>query len=288
MSNARGTTPLAFAATKNFADIAEELVAGGALVDKKSENLTPLLWAVIGGNVAMVDFLAAHGASLKAGRSGGASPLTVALRTRRIEVVQALLRHGADPNERDTDGQTPIEYAIAQNLGEIIHILKNAADRELGPTADGPRKTASSPSQTIGNALPVPDGRVGIVVDSRADGSLVVKQVIAGFPAAAAGISAGDALLLEDRRSFPSAVSPYAQAAARIVGLPGTALDLTLQRGDAAPSDYHLLLARPLPVSRRRPPGRPRLRTPLPPPRSSRTSIRPPNAPPRIKTTSRS
>ncbi len=77
-------------------------------------------------------------------------------------------------------------------------------------------------------------GGVGMVLDGRA-GKVVIARVIAGGPAARAGVLAGDQLIAVDGWQIPTK-TPTGKVALRVRGRVGTSMSLTVRRkGVAAP-----------------------------------------------------
>jgi hypothetical protein len=217
--------------------------------------LSPLHKAAGEGNVGEIRKLISAGAdpNVVNDRADRYTPLLAAVENGQTASVLALLEAGADPLFVTSWG-TARQNALKLGRSEIARILKDAEDRKLGisPPYEGGhyglgnsitgQLLKNAEGQNSGGAPPDTGGRIGLEVAARKeDGQFVVHQVLPGSPAAAAGISAGDVILVIDGHSAGNLTA--AQVVAHVRGVPGTALDITLQRGDAAPSDYHLVRA---------------------------------------------
>lgn len=80
-------------------------------------NATPLLNAIIGGSLDLVQFLIKQGAD-RTEIDASETPLMEAASMGHPEVVRLLLEHGADATMRDTiHGRTPLETAAYMSKG---------------------------------------------------------------------------------------------------------------------------------------------------------------------------
>jgi cytohesin len=86
-------TPLHFAVEANGPELAQALIAAGAVVDARSVvGQTPLWWACNNGNTA---------------------------------VVKMLLAAGADPNARSTEGYSPLGRVLRSDT-ELVELMRNS------------------------------------------------------------------------------------------------------------------------------------------------------------------
>jgi len=148
-----GDTALHIAAAAYRADIAEALVAKGAIVGAKNRRGAQPLHSAATGNpkakhwdpdaqVATILYLIDAGADPNAADKNGATPLHRAARTRCAAAISALLAYGADYSRRNKNGSTPLDVtvvnsgrggtgtaaAVGQQL-DIIRILTEAGAR---------------------------------------------------------------------------------------------------------------------------------------------------------------
>ncbi len=117
-----GDTALHFAAAAYRRQMAEQLIAAGALVRAKNRRGTePLHAAAIGSpgsphwdpaaQMATIRCLIMAGADPNAANMDGATPLHMAIRTRSAAAARTLLEHGADPSVRNRNGSTAVDLA---------------------------------------------------------------------------------------------------------------------------------------------------------------------------------
>ncbi len=86
---------------------------------------TPLLWAAMRGNRAIVELLLDHGAAIDSRDDAhGATPLHMGVRGGHRAVTELLLTRGADVKIRDKEGKTPLGWAVAENRRELAGLLR--------------------------------------------------------------------------------------------------------------------------------------------------------------------
>lgn len=91
--NSTGATPLYMAVMKNYQDIATLLLERGATANTADSTIgwTPLHWAAVRGNRAMIDLLISHKAQVSAKDKKGLMASDRALSAKRYEVCLYLL-----------------------------------------------------------------------------------------------------------------------------------------------------------------------------------------------------
>ena len=122
-----GWTPLHLAAHFGHGQVAEALLACGANVHARATNdlaTTPLLWAVMGQEVATVTLLLDHGADVNETTTAGSTPLHKASVLGNAALVRLLLARGANVNARNSGGQTPLTHALFKGHTEIAGLLR--------------------------------------------------------------------------------------------------------------------------------------------------------------------
>jgi peptidoglycan/LPS O-acetylase OafA/YrhL len=77
-----------------------------------SRKITPLHWACLLGDEAIVDALLEHGAKAGQPNPDGNTPLHAAVFLGHDRIVGRLLEKGADPNHRNNDGRPPLSSAF--------------------------------------------------------------------------------------------------------------------------------------------------------------------------------
>jgi Ankyrin repeats (3 copies) len=91
-----------------------------------SSSQTPLMAAVIAGDLRHAAMLLDRHASAEDRDGLGRTPLLVATAEGRVEIVRLLLAHGADPNATDKTGSTPLQLANRSQFTEIAQLLEDA------------------------------------------------------------------------------------------------------------------------------------------------------------------
>jgi hypothetical protein len=84
---------------------------------------TPILYAIMAGNIKSVVALAGMDAGLDVKNGIGVSPLYAAIKASREDMVVILLRHQADPNIKCANDETPLMLAARNNEEQIAKIL---------------------------------------------------------------------------------------------------------------------------------------------------------------------
>lgn len=104
--------PLTEAVIKSDIAMVKNLLAKGSSVDgldcPNPAGWPPLVFAVIGNNLPLVELLLVHGAN-PSFRSN--EPLVMAAGRGRTKIVEVFLKHGANPNVLDVIQQTPLYSA---------------------------------------------------------------------------------------------------------------------------------------------------------------------------------
>ena len=114
-----GKTPILYAAARGFQPIVERLLKAGVDVNQRyGNNLTVLMWAAGHANdvpdddgVALVEYLADHGAKIGDLDDRGHDALMIASELGHAGIVRALLKRGASPKLLDISGKTAIDFA---------------------------------------------------------------------------------------------------------------------------------------------------------------------------------
>lgn len=93
---------------------------------------TPLMRAIVYGNMPVFDLLIASGANISAQNNAGASVLGKAIANDKIEMINSLLEKGSNVNLKNNDGNTVLHSVVEENnLDHIKKILAHNADIHL-------------------------------------------------------------------------------------------------------------------------------------------------------------
>ena len=149
-----GWTALNFAIDKNNLEIANELIEKGAdantvagifaaadLVNSSTaswHDFTPLMQAVYGGKIDIVQSLLSHKANVNFRNDRGETPLLIAVKREAKDMARLLLKHGADPNtpyqasqasynpnssDPERHGITALGYAASKGQVDMAKLL---------------------------------------------------------------------------------------------------------------------------------------------------------------------
>ncbi|GAA5514721.1 hypothetical protein Dcar01_03481 [Deinococcus carri] len=121
-----GFTLLGLAAFFGHEEVAAELLARGAEVNRPSTNamrVQPLHSAVAGDHTPLALRLLAAGADVNAAQHGGFTPLMSAAQNGNTRLVEALLAAGADPAATTEDGQDAAALAREEGHQAVLDIL---------------------------------------------------------------------------------------------------------------------------------------------------------------------
>ncbi|KAL3659359.1 hypothetical protein V7S43_015630 [Phytophthora oleae] len=101
----------------------------GARLDIAGEGETPLMAAVEGGQVGVVQFLLGQDVKVDREDGNGCTALTLAVSRGHLEIVKDLVEHDADVNWTDSQGSTVLMLAVREGKLEIVKVLvENGAD----------------------------------------------------------------------------------------------------------------------------------------------------------------
>ena len=121
-----GFSPLGLAAFFGREEVAAELLARSADVDRASENpmrVRPLHSAAAGNHTALALRLMEAGADVNAAQHGGFTPLMSAAQNGNAELVQALLAAGADSSATTEDGRSAASLAEEEGHARLAELL---------------------------------------------------------------------------------------------------------------------------------------------------------------------
>jgi ankyrin repeat protein len=116
-------TPLCRAASKGQLRVAKFLLDGGAPIDGRSNDSTPLHYAVSAGHRAMTELLLQRGADTSARNSFGQTALHVAAQNGFQAVAEALIAGKADVNSMTSKQETPLHAAAGRGHVDLVKFL---------------------------------------------------------------------------------------------------------------------------------------------------------------------
>ena len=117
-----------------------DLLRRGADPDARNdEGHPPLVSAVLGGSLALLDVLLRGGADVDARDPYGCTPLHFAAQEVLPEMAERLIAKGADVNAQDEEGNTPLARAIffARGRRAIVDLLRRHGAKDDIPNLAG-------------------------------------------------------------------------------------------------------------------------------------------------------
>lgn len=163
-----GSTALCLAAKDETADAIDMVQAlvlkrGADPAVPDAQGLTPLHYAAAGGNLAVVQFLLAHGADVNAKLAvDGApdiTPLFLAYQGQRTRIYDYLMLHGAEDIEHTVKQDLDVQAAIADAMGAVAGNQSDSVDTKaiLGALLQSAVGAASAELHEQGRPELVPD-----------------------------------------------------------------------------------------------------------------------------------
>lgn len=129
--NAQGESPLMLAAIKGQADLAAELIAKKADVNKT--GWTPLHYAASAGQVEVITLLLENSAYIDAESPNRTTPLMMAARYGSIDSVKLLLDQDADPELKNQQGLTALNFAEQGKRPDAVEAIASRARKMKSP-----------------------------------------------------------------------------------------------------------------------------------------------------------
>ena len=129
------------------------LIEAGADINKKDRNgASSFIYAVIKGNINIINLLIQNGADTNIYDGDGMTPLMIAAENNDIPLVHLLIQNGADINKQDPEGLTVLDYCVST---EMYDYLSNKTKKTLlvDPPDPVPAVTSRSYSGECGVCL---------------------------------------------------------------------------------------------------------------------------------------
>ena len=106
-------------------EVAKLLLTKGSKVNSRNGRPTgtPLHYAVINGDIEIVEMLLNRSANINAANQYGITPLYNAVRSKKMEIIELLLKKGAFVNARNGCSFTPLHLAVEKGSKEIVKLL---------------------------------------------------------------------------------------------------------------------------------------------------------------------
>lgn len=130
LRNRNDESPLMMAALKGHLDMARQLLALGAHINKP--GWAALHYAATGGHLSLMDWLLEEHAFIDAQSPNGTTPLMMAAMYGSPEAVKLLIQAGADIQMRNEKGMTALDFAQSANRHNAVELLVEAHRRSQG------------------------------------------------------------------------------------------------------------------------------------------------------------
>nr|XP_018904892.1 PREDICTED: uncharacterized protein LOC109035644 [Bemisia tabaci] len=120
-----GDTPLLCAVLWGDLGLVEELVKSGADINKRATDIetSPLALSVSRKELAIFNCLLNHGADIQTKAVNGASVLHLAIQNNFLDVIELILDRGVDVNVQNDQEETPLHYAAMFSIAKIARLL---------------------------------------------------------------------------------------------------------------------------------------------------------------------
>ncbi|WP_157486100.1 ankyrin repeat domain-containing protein [Flavobacterium soli] len=122
--NEAGYSPLILACYRGNNEVAQFLIENGSDVNGSSSMGTPLMAAVVKGNIPVVKMLLSKKAAIDLADANGITPLIYAVQFNNVALTKLLLDYKADKTKVDKSGKTAFEYATFSGNETLINLLK--------------------------------------------------------------------------------------------------------------------------------------------------------------------
>ena len=123
--NESGYTPLFLACYHGHEEVVEFLIDKVDDVNGSSDYGTPLMAAVVKGNLSIIKMLLAKNADTNIADANGTTALHYAILFKQLDMVKLFVKAGAKADIKDGRGQSAIDYAILYDNDQILKLLKN-------------------------------------------------------------------------------------------------------------------------------------------------------------------
>ncbi len=160
--NSAGESALMMASIKGHDELARQLIARGADVNKP--GWTPLHYAATGGHVQIVRLLLEHHAYVDAESPNGTTPLMMAAQYGSTAALKLLLEEGAQPEQTNERGLKALDFALLGSRPDAIALL-SALVKKPAPPAPVPAPVASPQVQPAAPPLvprPAPESKPAV------------------------------------------------------------------------------------------------------------------------------
>lgn len=124
-TNSDGYSPLVLSCYHGNEEVVAFLIDKVTDINGKSDYGTPLMAAVVKGNIKIVELLLVNKADTNVADANGTTAMHYAVMFKNYDVIELLIKAKADINIKDNRGQSALDYAEIYNDKKLNNILKN-------------------------------------------------------------------------------------------------------------------------------------------------------------------
>lgn len=125
LKNAEGYSPLILACYHGNEEVVKFLINKVDNINRTSNYGTPLMAAVVKGNIEIIEMLLSKNADTKIADVNGTTAMHYAVMFKNYEAVKLLIEANADLKIKDNRGKSAMDYAVLQNDKKLNNILNN-------------------------------------------------------------------------------------------------------------------------------------------------------------------
>ncbi|NNL16956.1 MAG: ankyrin repeat domain-containing protein [Flavobacteriaceae bacterium] len=125
LTNTEGYSPLILACYHGNEEVVRFILDKANNINGTSNYGTPLMAAVVKGNLNIVEMLLERKADTNIADSNGTTAMHYAVMFKNYDVIKLLLEAKADLKIKDNRGQSALDYAAIYNDKKLNNLLKN-------------------------------------------------------------------------------------------------------------------------------------------------------------------
>ena len=124
-TNKEGYSPLILACYHGNEEVVKFLIDKVDNINRTSNYGTPLMAAVVKGDIKIIEMLLSKNADTKIADVNGTTAMHYAVMFKNYEAIKLLIEANADLKIKDNRGQSALDYAAIYNDRKLNNLLKN-------------------------------------------------------------------------------------------------------------------------------------------------------------------
>jgi ankyrin repeat protein len=125
LTNSEGYSPLILACYHGNKEVVKFLIDKVNSINSTSNYGTPLMAAMVKGNIEIIEMLLSRNAVTNIADVNGTTAMHYAVLFKNYEAIKLLIDANADLEIKDRRGQSALDYAVLQNDKKLNNLLKN-------------------------------------------------------------------------------------------------------------------------------------------------------------------